>query len=247
MRKIDLIFILLFTVTGCSVLKIEKHDNIQVSKDILIEDIVNQNITNESFFISKADVEIFGEEGKEKIICSIKYDYPETYLISIRNRTGIEAVRLYITNDSIRLNDRINRKFYYGSGNQLLEKYGFSKSMIPIILGDYVSDDLVRTDPESCIDGLIKKQDIINGSVIKYNIDCRISKIVSTSTGSYNKINLKYSRFIRCNKKLIPGEIEIEGIGGMKKLIIRIEKLECPWDGKIEFIPGARYEQMPLL
>ncbi len=217
------------------------------SSTVLLELAKSQNISNENFFISKANVEITGNDGNEKLLCSIKYNVPGMYLISVRGRTGIEAARLFITGDSVLINDRINRKLYYGSSKKLIRKYGFNESIIPLILGDYLNGDLTEKNSEKCVNGLYKKVNSFNGNSIDYTIDCRILKVVSATTGYDNKVKLKYSGFITRDKILVPGEIEIRDLGGMTKILIKIEKIEYPWDGKIEFIPGSKFERIPLL
>jgi len=240
-------FILL---SGCSVFKKAGiSGNLEINRNNinLPEELKNQNITNANFFISKAELEVSGIDGIEKLICSIKYVYPGTYLISIRNRTGIEAARIFLSSDTVLVNDRINRKLYYGSNKQMVEKYGFNQSVIPLILGDYLTDDLVRTESENCINGVFKKQDKYKGIFIDYTIDCRILKVISATTGTGNSFNLEFSRFMRIDNILIPEEIQIEDLKKMTKISIRIQRIEYPWNGSIEFIPGSGYEKIPLL
>ena len=81
----------------------------------VFESTKNQNITNNGFFIQKAEIEIVTGEGKEKYLASIKFEKPDKYLISVKSRTGIEGARIYISNDSILVNDRINKKLYSGN------------------------------------------------------------------------------------------------------------------------------------
>ena len=58
---------------------------------------------------------------------------------------------------------------------------------------------------------------------------------------------MNFSHFKREDNILIPGEIEIEDLIRMTKILLRLKRIEYPWNGTIEFIPGSRYEQIPLL
>lgn len=252
MQKKSIILFAYFTLLyGCAVFNksgLDRNLGENLNSNVIsLEAVKLHNITNGSFSISKAEVELVGKERNERIICSIKYVYPGKYLISIRNRTGIEAARLFISRDTVLLNDRINRKLYYGSNTQLLEKYGFNQSVIPLILGDYLYDDLKGYGQENCKNGYLEKKIYFNGYAVNYTIDCKVLKVVSTKIDNDNEIKLKFSRFFVKDKILIPGEVEIENIERLTKIFIKIGNIEYPWNGSIEFIPGSGYEQIPLL
>ena len=60
----------------CSVIRITKNDKLEVTNEYLginiLENTKKQNITTNSFFISKAEIEIFTKKGKEKLISQLK-------------------------------------------------------------------------------------------------------------------------------------------------------------------------------
>ena len=58
---------------------------------------------------------------------------PDKFLISIKSHTGIEVARIFLTGDSIMINDRINKKLYYGSTSYLKNKYGLTTAVFPVI------------------------------------------------------------------------------------------------------------------
>ena len=83
---------------GCSVARKTVNTTIVTtteSKSIL--DITErQNISSAGFFIQKAEVEYNNQYGSQKFLASIKFEYPDKYLISLKSRTGIEGVRIFI-------------------------------------------------------------------------------------------------------------------------------------------------------
>jgi hypothetical protein len=118
-------------IAGCSVTRnviVEKHDNTyRFSSDNITESVSQQNITNSGFFIEKAEIEINNDKGKEKFIANIKFELPDKYLISLKSRSGIEGARIYLSKDTILVNDRINQIEYYGTSFYIRKKYGFSR------------------------------------------------------------------------------------------------------------------------
>ena len=243
-------YMVLFLTGGCSVLrKQESGSNPAVvgeSDMILWKEVVNQNVTASNFFISKADVELTGKGVSDKFIASIKYLVTGEYLISLRSRSGVEGARIYISRDTVLINDRINRKLYYGSGEKMSQKYGFSPSVIPVIFGDYITNDS-SNEIEKCINGEVKNSQLISGIGIDYTLNCRELKVISARAGDLNTIRLKFSEYLNLNAKKVAGEIEFEDIAREIKLTIRIRKMESPWEGEINFIPGSGYEHIPLI
>lgn len=239
---------------GCSVVRIggNRINNLSDNTvpDKLIESINNQNITNNNFFIQKAELEFTTQDGTEKLLATIKFINPDQYLISIRSRAGIEIARIYFSGDTILINDRINRKQYFGSSEYLTGKYGIPESVLPVILGDFIADNLSGNSTEKCLDGKLDINSIVNGIRIKYIIDCKKGKsILAITENSLNitKIEIRYSDFLKNRDVLYPGKIEIKDFQRNINIQIKIHRLESPWNGIIEFIPGNKYEKIQLL
>jgi hypothetical protein len=215
-------------------------------KNVSLENVRNKNLTDKGFFISKAEISVTGKDMNEKVLCSIKYNVPGKYLITLRSRSGIEAARLLITEDTVLMNDRINRKLYYGSGKSLQIKYGFSDLMIPVIFGDYIGKDESNEGFVNCLEGFLRKRAEIGSTVVDYIIDCRKEKPVKASAGN-NELNIDFRSFRKIGESMIPGEIEIVDSYRRIKVMLKIDKIEYPWEGSIDFVPGSNYERIPLI
>jgi Domain of unknown function (DUF4292) len=253
LRKINFILFLLILSTGCSVIRNGRNRNYGLSDAIvsekLFESIRKQNITSNSFFIQKAEFLISSKEGAEKLLGSIKFESPDKYLISIKSRTGIEAARIFISDDTILINDRINRKQYYGSTQYLKSKYGITTSVLPIIFGDYITDNL-SDNKAICSDGKLDIIGTVGGIKIKYVIDCKKGKIILAipeNRSNEEGIEIQYSDFFKNENVLSPGKIEIKDFQRETTVDIKIQKIESQWSGKIEFVPGKGYELIRLL
>lgn len=253
MRKIGSILFIFILLTGCSVLKKGNKSNAEISVDLeknsLEDKLEKQNLTNRSFFIQKADIEVYTDNENQSFSASIRFVVPDTFLISLRSKSGIEAARIFISKDTLLINDRINRKLYYGKPEYLEGRYGFSASLLPVILGDFIKDNKEEIINTNCLEGKLDLEQFLNGLKIRYTVDCKRGKIILvTQEGSLRDIDnkVRYSNFIRHGDILIPAKIQINIAESMTNINIRFKKIESPWKGSIEFIPGNKYELIEL-
>lgn len=249
MQKV--IFIAAFILlSGCSVLRNEADkDLIQMSsegKGGFKASVLKQNLSNTGFFISKAEVSILADGENQKFITSIKFLPPDKYLISLRSKTGIEAVRAYVSEDTVLINDRLNRNLYKGRADYIQRKYGVPVSMLPVIFGDMIfknnSDDLME-----CIDGFSSYVYIGNGVRYSYIVDCKkgkVSRVENIPELNSGSVSVSFSKFLNIDSKFIPTNIKLSNSGN--QIFIKILKIELPWDGNLEFIPGNNYEVIDL-
>lgn len=253
MRKVIIILFLIIFSLGCSVTKITGNRNSDISSklsDNIFESIKEQNITNSSFFIQKAEIQVISKSTTEKLIGSIRFKDPDKYLISLKSRTGIEIARIYISDDTILISDRINRKLYFGSSLYLLKKYSFKTTFLPLIFGDLVINKYPETNIEKQTGDKFNFDCLVNGILIKYNIDNEKKKTIFTCLeNSLNKngINISYENFKKSGNILIPCKIEINNLLKNTLIKIKIVRAELKWNGNIEFIPGKGYELIELI
>jgi Domain of unknown function (DUF4292) len=254
LRKIIIILILGIITISCSVTRNSGTNNYKISNNLIsaniLESVRNQNITNGSFIISRADIEILNVNGKEKFIGLIKYEYPDKYLISLKSRSGIEGIRAYISEDSILVNDRINKKLYIGTSFYLRKKFGLNKGLLPLVLGDIVLDKKMGKVEGKCIEDKFKIENLVGGILLHYDIDCKKRKTILVSqinNVETQGIKIKYGNFSNVGDILTPRLIELEDAKTNTAIKIKIVKIERPWNGKIEFIRGRGYELIELL
>jgi hypothetical protein len=239
LRKVNLILILLLLGSSCSIIKKgDQTDNRLLSgseTEKVIKNLAIQNITKNNFFIQKAEVEIASKQLNGKLIGSIKYKRPGTYLISLKSRSGIEALRIFISKDTILINDRINQKLLCASSDYL---------------SDNIVDSIVAVNDTQCVNGKLDLTGETAGIRMKYVIDCKLSKIISAGNVegiTDRRIEIRFDDFRKVGNVLAPGKIEIKDIKTESYIIIEIKKVEYPWNGILEFIPGNRYEITDLL
>ena len=254
MRKIAVILILNTLLGGCSISKKLVNTTSEYSSkhitDNILEDVKERNITNLNFYIEKAEIEIITEKGTEKYTGNIKFEKPDKYLISLKSRSGIEGARIYISNDSILVNDRINRKLYYANDFYLEKKYGFNLSCLPIIFGDIVLVKGYEENTGKCLENRCKIDCIVQGLRLSYDIDCNKRKVISVNEiNNYvqQSLKFKYDSFLSIKEILIPKVMEFEENQHNIHIRIKIKKVDFLWNGSIKFIPGRGYELIKLV
>jgi hypothetical protein len=252
LRKINFILIILILNFGCAV---KKKNSKSVGSDIaapeerIYADLLNQNLTGKSFFIERAEFKIHSGFGEKSGLGTVKFLKPDKFLISIKSIVGIEVARIFLKGDSIFINDRFNKKIYYGSASYLKSKYGVSTSLLPVLLGDYVNDQKPEKKKINCVDGKFSILGIIDNIHVKYKIDCELGKIIWASQEDMREestLQIKYSEFFSSNGINTPGKIEIIEGKTNTTIEIYIKKMISPWDGVIDFIPGKQYDKIHL-
>jgi hypothetical protein len=238
-------------ITGCKTA--EKSRKTQIRNEIpaaLTEkEIISRNLTNQDFIIQKAEIEVNNESDKINLFANIKYKKDGKYLISIKSRSGIELVRGYITNDTILVNDRINKKLFCGSPVYLEKKYGISVSAIPVIFGDLIDENERLMENIECKQGNSEINGKIKEKVIKYFIDCKLGKIANARYSNENNekgIELFFDDFYNYNKYNYPRAIKITDSCDETVIKVEIKKVETLIEEAIKFVPGNNYEKVIL-
>lgn len=241
-------------IGGCSLTRFRGKVPNEGSNDTLtgniLESVKRQNITNSGFFIQKADIEIESQNGKDRYLGSVKFEKPDKYLISIRSRSGIEGARIYISNDTILVNDRINKKLYFGTSFYLKKKYGIDQSCLPLILGDIVLDKICEENQDKCSGDKIITRCAPKGISLNYEIDCRKRKTLSVeqiSNFSQAGIKIKFNKFRYVDNIYVPGIIELKDSQYNAAIKIKLMKVDFTWKGSVKFVPGKGYELIELV
>ena len=254
MRKVITILLLPIFFAGCSLIgrsgKSLTAGYTNTEGNSILEGTINQNITNNGFFIQKAEIEIISNTGKERYLASIKFEMPDKYLISVKSRSGIEGVRIYISGDSILLNDRINKKLYSGNAFYLKRKFGLTPGLLPLIFGDAILDTNCQGSNEKCSENKIVTKCHVKGVILNYEIDCKKKKVVYVNQEKLHVsegFSINFKNFIEINGSMLPKIIEFSDNQYNTTIRIKILKIETPWKGSIIFIPGKGYESIEIV
>jgi hypothetical protein len=238
-------------MSGCAVSRKSSIVNIEdtAAGAISEKSIVDQNLTNDNFYIQKAQIELNNEGETVNLLATLKYQKEGKYLISIRTKTGVEVVRILLANDTLLANDRINKKLYRGSTLYLESKYGVSFGTLPVILGDYIYDTNIGESIIDCNSGKAEIFKSAGNRRIDYLLNCRVKKVevakFNSETGEGN-IEIKLGNFTRSGNCLYPGTSQITDTNSKSEIKIEIKKIEFDTDNNLKFIPGMNYEEILL-
>jgi hypothetical protein len=252
LRKIVFILTIVILIYGCAVKKKSGKTTDSGAPDKesgIFSSILNQNLTSRSFFLERAEFKIRSGDGEKSGLGTVKFLMPDKFLISIKSNIGIEVARIYLKGDSVFINDRFNKRLYYGSTSFLKSKYGFTTSLLPVLLGDYVNDQKLDSNKIRCNDGRVSVSGNISDVKIEYLIDCQFGKSILTVPGKMrdeSSLEIKYSGFFSSEGINVPGKIEIIEKQTNTTIEILIQKVIVPWNGVIDFIPGRQYDKIHL-
>ena len=238
---------------SCSALKNRGTGGSALNGNLTHEQVIEQlnrgNVSKAGFYIQKAEVEVRTGEDKQKFIISWKRDSAGTSLISLRSRTGIEAARILLDRDTLLINDRINRIMYFGHTDYVRRTYGLPAGYLQLLLGDFVGADADKGKLLNCNGGVMNITSVLKGTKAQNVVDCRKGKIVNMALfNEFGKkgVALDYSAFINSGDKYLATKIRIEDYERMIEINIKLVKMDIPWEGEINFIPGKNYELSEL-
>ena len=237
-------------VTGCATNKIRLNKNygeIRESGNETIKKVVSKNLTATGFFLQKCRITSISSGSRIILYFTMKYNTAGDYLISLKSRTGTEAFRVFISKDTILINDRINKELLYGKPNDFERISGLPAEMLKISVGDlFVNKPVIENTEDQGSE--IKVSDYYEGLIIQSVIDKTIEKansVIIKSGSPDNYLRIIYSKH-REDTYSIPGKIEIyDGLKSIK-IYIEIVKYTAPWMGDFEFVPGEGYSKKLL-
>ncbi|HUX96023.1 MAG TPA: DUF4292 domain-containing protein [Bacteroidales bacterium] len=249
MHKPLISYLIILFFTGCSVSGKLGNNKVGEGDKIELGILKSKNLANNSFFIQRADIELVTNEDRKSFLASVKFNIPDTFLISIRSKSGIEAARIFMTADTLLINDRINKMMYFGSGDALKKRYGYSGELIYLLFGGFLEDFSVKGKVIDCNQGEAKEIFQLEDYRLIYFIDCKAGEVkriqINSEKGGKNIIIKFFGQENKADVKYYK-RIEINTINDYELVKIVINKIEIPYKGRIEFIPGRNFEQVEI-
>jgi hypothetical protein len=213
------------------------------SIESIISEVRRNNLSQENFYIEKATIYFKQDDKTTKILFSVKYIKPDKYLFSLRNPAGIEGARIYVTKDTVLINDRIEKRLLYGKPKDLEKMSGLPYFILNIAFGDLFfceENEIFKSERRS--NQVVLTQQC-RGRIWNTVINPEAGKVKSVvfSTGIQGEqIELNYKNFGKKGNH-VPGVIELKDMNRNLSADIKIERLQIPWTGEIGFLPGKGY------
>lgn len=254
MRKIIFISVILSVIlSGCSISRksgktADSSVNVSAVENSM-ESIINNNLSRENFYIQRADIKVTQDNISVRFTASIKFRKPDSLLVIVKSRAGIDAGRAFITKDTILINDRINKKLLVGDPEIIESKYGIDPLLIFSVLGDVIIDEKEIGKSLECKKGIYSSEFEMNNKTVEYTIDCNRKKAVRAYfEGGINtgNITIDYGNIAIADGLKYPQKVEIADDLKSLNILIEIKKIESPWNGKIEFVRGSGYKVVKI-
>jgi hypothetical protein len=243
-------FICVFILTSCTTPRGALFNNaLRPGNSISLKRVIENNLSQHNFSIPRLEVEVKSKDESQKFLVNLKHAENGSFLVSLRNNTGIEALRVLIATDSIKANDRLNRTFYTGSIDYLADKYGMEGNILNLILGDLFNSKKNVEITNDCENGQFFYTDIYNGKKISYLISCRTGKVMTTEYFDFKGRIIfygKFEEFAEENDFTYPKRGILKFPDGNIDLTFNINRIEKLDNDSLTIIQGKNYEKIML-
>jgi hypothetical protein len=203
-----------------SAIKTSPHDNVSneiVHKNDLVQTLRKQQ-TQFEFFSAKIKIDFAQERGKDvSFTLHLKMESGKYIWMSATAVLGIEAARIYISRDSIKILDKLNKRY-------LTQSYSYFTrfSDVPLTLevlqnlfvGNQILelDDTLKTD--SVASGYLLRR-ILNKTlyqvyVTKSTNEIFLQEFVRADSSQTNRLSVQYSEFHRTNNVRYANKMSIK-------------------------------------
>ncbi len=248
--NILLIIILLIVISSCHRLRIsgskKNRDNIEMNSARFFNEVESNNIISRPISISKISILYENDNERRRLKANMKTDGKGSVLLSIRTFAGIEAARILVKKDTIKIADRINKIYYTGKTEQLAKKYGITYDFINLLFGDFKKLEEFKSRIR-CENSKVRMEDHLND--VTYTIDCDFYKVTEVE-GRVNDGTQEYKGYFydfRNESGLIyPGIIKWELNGGRTLVNIEMDKLRRQENIELIFKIGSNYKRKSI-
>lgn len=236
-------------ITGCSIFRKNKTGEYHtVTADAglstIIENVLENNITEKGFEIRKGSLELEGTEIEGKFGLNATLNSNGDLYASVRGPLGIELIRLLIVENDIAAIDRLNRTVYLGKKDEVLKKRGMPENFMQIVFGDMPVDNEgdYRDNGNNEIIFSSDSGEFRRKISICIN-EMKICSQVLDATAYDHEIYLTFGNFTQTDGKKYASLITMEDRKKMFHVKLFIDDLSFGYDNEIEFsIPSYKKE-----
>jgi len=252
-KIIPILFILAIGFSACSTSrktgKTGSGTTLDATAGNRLETIISNNLSNNDFYIRRADIRVRQENVTINLNASIKFRRPDSLMISVRSGIGVEAGKGFLTGDTVIVNDRFNRKLMVGDPEEIKSKYGIDPALVYVILGDLIVGKDDYRSLLNCQKGEFRRQYIVEGRNVEYTVDCqrkKVKKVYLEGDVRTGNITILLSGIVKDGNITYPEKIAIND--DLKELDIEIEirRIESPWSGSIGTVGGQGYRVVKI-
>lgn len=200
---------------------------------------VKRNVSGKDLIISRARIHYSTDEFSTSVSAFIKYNAKGDLLVSLRSVASIEVARAYISNDSIKLYDRLNDELYIQSVNYMKSLYGIGKEDIVLLWGD-LPRGLAGLITERKKKGQLSYN--INKNETEYYIEfddvyLKTKKVLLRNINGINT-EIDFDNYISDQGLIYPGNAEININNGQILIKVKYSGVKREKIKSMKFSPG---------
>ncbi len=256
---ISFIVILMLSFSSCKKKK-EMVSPVYRSEKVKIEDKILNSLTDFETFQAKTSVNFNDGKKDMSVGAQIKIFKNSKIQISVQPFLGIELFKLEITNDSIKVVDKINKRY-------MAEPYSQYNALLPVPIGVSIFESLFLNNIFVPGEGDFTMNDYnkfkwtksshgeLTGDFIKsslfnlsfnLNNNSHLSSTVMSVGGGSHKLDWKYSNFQNLEGIEFPFTEDIVYTGGKKKVTVQVkyQKIELNKNISDKFDIPRSYKKM---
>ena len=244
--NVFLIIFLLIVSSSCRSIRLaggkEENRTGEINAGRFMEEMKSTNITDRPIAINRIIINYENSYESRRLRANAKMDGKGNLLVSIRTFAGIEAARILIGKDTVKVADRINRIYYIGDTKILEEKYGIEYKFINLLFGDFLETDVLKRRLK-CRDGLAEIDDYKRG--IKYTVDCDLYKIIEAVRKFDEEgriIRGTFSEFTEENGMLYPASIKWDLVVNNLTIDMYMQNIRISDDDELIFRVSDSYQ-----
>jgi outer membrane biogenesis lipoprotein LolB len=228
------LWLIMATAVGCKSKKITHTPIVIINlpqkgptpTEVLLNTI-DANVNNFSFYQSRAKVNYQDDKQKIELDINLVMEKDQYIWMSVTAVLGIEVARIIITQDSVKILDRLHRKYIATDFDYIQRMSNVPLKLNNIqnlIVGNTVFDNSVQKSVVDTILGAISVSTIINTQkqTTFYNANYKVNRTLIEAQNQSRQLNITYPTYSTFDQNAYPNAMNIN---------IRAEKnLECTFE-----------------
>jgi outer membrane biogenesis lipoprotein LolB len=228
------LLLVMVTAFGCKSKKVTRTETIKTNLPQqgptpieVVLNTIDANVNNFSFYQSRAKVNYKDDNQKVELDINLVMEKDQYIWMSVTAVLGIEVARIMITQDSVKILDRLHRK-YIATDFDYIQRL----SNVPLklnnlqnlIIGNTVFGNSVQKSVVDTILGAISVSTIINTQkqTTFYNANYKVNRTLIEEQNQSRQLNITYPTYSAFDQNVYPNAMNIN---------IRAEKnLECTFE-----------------
>jgi hypothetical protein len=188
---------------------------------------IDANINNFSFYQSRAKVNYKDDKQKVELDVNLIMEKDQYIWMSVTAVLGIEVARVMITQDSVKILDRLHRKYIVADFNyiQRLSNVPLKLNNLQnLIGGNTIFNNSVQKSVVDTILGALSVSTLINTQkqTTFYNTNYKVNRTLIAEQNQSRQLNITYPTYATFDQNMYPSTLNIN---------IRAEKnIECTFE-----------------